>query len=93
MVLWEGFGNVIVESMYLGVPVISTDCPSGPREILDNGNLGYLVPSGDSESLAKKIIEFLNSPEEFIEKSLKAQKQSLNFLPSKIAQDYIRELF
>ena len=91
--LWEGFGNVIVESMYLGVPVISTDCPSGPREILDNGNLGYLVPSGDSESLAKKIIEFLNSPEEFIEKSLKAQKQSLNFLPSKIAQDYIRELF
>ena len=91
--LWEGFGNVIVESMYLGVPVISTDCPSGPREILNNGDLGSLVLPGDTESLAKKIIKFLNSPDEFIEKSLRAQKESSNFLPSQIAQEYIRELF
>ena len=47
--------------MYLGVPVISTDCPSGPREILNNGDLGSLVLPGDTESLAKKIIKFLDN--------------------------------
>lgn len=49
---WEGFGNVIVEALYHGVPVVSTDCPSGPSEILDGGRFGSLVPIRDPQAIA-----------------------------------------
>lgn len=49
---WEGFGNVIVEALECGVPVVSTDCPSGPAEILENGRYGKLVPVNDADALA-----------------------------------------
>jgi glycosyltransferase involved in cell wall biosynthesis len=49
---FEGFGNVIVEALGCGTPVISTNCPFGPDEILDNGRYGHLVPVGDAEAMA-----------------------------------------
>ena len=56
---WEGFGNVLVEAMAVGTPVVATDCPSGPAEILEGGKWGKLVPVGDIEKIAKAIIETL----------------------------------
>ena len=53
---WEGFGNVLVEALAAGAAVVSTDCPSGPSEILDKGRFGQLVPVGDSEALANAIL-------------------------------------
>jgi glycosyltransferase involved in cell wall biosynthesis len=57
---WEGFGNVIVEAMAVKTPVVSTDCQSGPAEILDNGKYGSLVPVGDTKAMAEAILSVLS---------------------------------
>jgi len=59
---WEGFGNVVAEALACGCPVVSTDCPSGPAEILDGGAYGPLVPVGDDAALAKAILSVLETP-------------------------------
>jgi glycosyltransferase involved in cell wall biosynthesis len=57
--IWEGLSTAIIEALALGVPVVSTDCPSSPREILDNGRFGKLVPVGDTNALADAILHTL----------------------------------
>jgi glycosyltransferase involved in cell wall biosynthesis len=58
---YEGFGNVIVEAMSLGVPVVSTDCPYGPGEIIKDRLNGLLVPVGDAERLADCMEQVLSN--------------------------------
>lgn len=59
---YEGFGNVIVEAMSVGLPVVSTDCPDGPAEILGRGKFGRLVPPRNPTELARAIERALSSP-------------------------------
>lgn len=57
---WEGLPTVLIEAMAAGTAVVSTDCPSGPREILQEGRLGALVPVGDVPRLAGAMERALN---------------------------------
>jgi len=59
---WEGSPNVLTEAMALGTPVVATDCPSGPHELLDGGRYGPLVPVGDVRALSKAMAETLDHP-------------------------------
>ncbi len=59
---WEGSPNALTEAMALGIPVVSTDCPSGPREILQDGQYGHLVKVGDVQGLAKAMSQTLEKP-------------------------------
>lgn len=60
--VWEGSPTVLTEALALGVPVVATDCPSGPREILRNGEIAPLVPMRDPAALADAILLALETP-------------------------------
>jgi len=83
---YEGFGNVLIEALAFGTPVVSTDCPSGPAEILGNGKYGKLVPVGDAEAMASAIIQTLS--EEPDTELLKDRAD--DFSADKIAQQYLQ---
>lgn len=59
---YEGLGNVLVEALAAGTRLVSTDCPSGPREILEDGRYGRLVPVGDPAAMAAAIDTALTAP-------------------------------
>jgi glycosyltransferase involved in cell wall biosynthesis len=60
--LWEGNPFVLPEALAVGTPVVATDCPSGPREVLQNGRYGHLVAVGDVKALAESILKTLQAP-------------------------------
>lgn len=59
---WEGLPTVLIEALASGAQVVATDCPSGPREILQEGRLGALVPVADAPAMAQAMLEALERP-------------------------------
>jgi glycosyltransferase involved in cell wall biosynthesis len=84
---WEGLPFVLVEAMALGVPVVSTDCESGPAEVLDHGRYGQLVPVGDSQALGDAILKVLSERPEPVDKEWLTQ-----FTLKAITQQYLNVL-
>lgn len=60
--IWEGCPFVLIEALAVGTQVVSTDCNSGPKEILDDGQYGRLVPTKDPSAMAEAMIETVNNP-------------------------------
>lgn len=83
---WEGFGNVLVEALAAGVPVVSTDCPGGPRFILEDGAHGHLVPYDDPDALADGIEHSLTYPAGTPESR---RQRAADFSAEKIAREYL----
>ena len=77
--VYEGFPNVLVESLTIGTPVISTNANAGASEILLNGKGGDLIRIGDYKNLAKKIIRHFSYPKILIKKAKIAKKNLYRF--------------
>ncbi|MCD9592238.1 glycosyltransferase family 4 protein [Streptomyces sp. 8ZJF_21] len=84
----ESFGMTIVEAMRCGLPVVSTDCPHGPAEIIDNGVDGRLVPTGDTDAIAAALLDLINDDELRQQMGQAALKDSARFDPSRVAGRY-----
>jgi glycosyltransferase involved in cell wall biosynthesis len=82
---WEGFGRVLVEAMACSTPVVSTNCPGGVAEILENGRYGPLVPVGDVDALAHAILDTITSP---ISSDI-LRRRAEDFTIEKITNQYI----
>ncbi len=84
---WEGLPTVLIEAMALGTKVVSTDCPSGPREILQGGRWGRLVPRQDAQALAQAISASLAEPQQPV-----APEAFENYSQSVVVGQYLRLL-
>ena len=84
---FEGFGNVLAEAMACGTPVVSTDCPSGPAEILEGGKWGRLVPVGDVEALAEAMLATLTET-----RHPNVARRAANFGVDQAVDGYLRVL-
>lgn len=86
--IFEGFGNVVAEALAAGTPVVSTDCDSGPAEILDNGKYGRLAPVGDAEALAAAIVQTLQEPRN--SEVLRSRSQAFSL--DRVTEQYLQVL-
>ena len=86
---YEGLPGVLIQALACGCPVVSTDCPSGPAEILENGQYGRLVPVGDPAAMAQAIISTLDVPPD---RGLLQKRASL-FSVDRAVEQYLDVLF
>lgn len=86
---WEGLPGVVIEALAVGCPVVSTDCPSGPAEILAGGTYGRLVPVGDSTALAAALSATLDAPPSRDRLQRRAQAFSID----RVMDRYVEVLF
>jgi glycosyltransferase involved in cell wall biosynthesis len=86
---WEGLPGVLIQALACGCPVVSTDCPSGPAEILQNGQYGPLIPVGDDAALARAILTTLDRPPD----PQRLRARAAEFSVSHAVDQYIELLF
>jgi len=82
---WEGLPAVLIQAMACGCPVASTECPSGPAEILEGGALGPLVPVGDAAALAAAILRLLAAPTD----RGRLRRRAEDFAVDRVAERYL----
>ncbi|MFJ8822255.1 glycosyltransferase family 4 protein [Streptomyces sp. NPDC102467] len=85
---FESFGMTIVEAMRCGLPVVATDCPHGPGEIIDNGVDGRLVEVGNVDAISAGLLELINDDALRRRMAEKALANSARFDPARIAERY-----
>ena len=88
----EPFGMILVEAMRCGLPVVSTDAPYGPAEILDDGVDGLLTPVGDHAAMAQALLELISDPDRRSDMAAAALRNSARYDPRPVAERY-EELF
>lgn len=86
--IWEAMPMILAEAMAVGIPVVSFDCPSGPREMLDGGNCGYLVEDQNIDALASTLFQVLKNPHEAKKKARRALEKVEQFRVIKIVDIY-----
>ena len=85
---FEGFGLVITEAMVCGLPVVSFDCPWGPRAIINDGEDGLLIENGNVEQLAEALVEMTQHPEKVRMMAAKAVENVQRFRIEHIAEKW-----
>ena len=88
--IFEGFGLVITEAMSCGLPVVSYDCPCGPKDIITDGTDGFLVPTDNEQMLADKICYLIENPDIRTKMGVAALKKSENYHIEKIIPMWMR---
>jgi glycosyltransferase involved in cell wall biosynthesis len=86
---YEGLPGVLIQAMASGCPVVSTDCPSGPREILEHGSYGPLVPVGNDRAMAEAIQTVLDAPPS----QERLRRRAAEFSMDRAMEQYLEVLF
>lgn len=86
---YEGFGLVLVEALITNGMVISSNCPVGPREILEDGKVGILFPVGDKEKLTEEILKILNDKEMVKNYKKEVERRIKDFSKEKIEKEIL----
>lgn len=86
--IFEGFPNALIEAMHFGIPCISTDCPTGPSELIEDGINGFLIPMNNEEVLTKKINQLISKEDLRLSFGKKGQKTVDQFKVDSVVEQW-----
>ena len=89
---FEGFPNALLEAMALGVPAISTDCKTGPKDLIKHNETGLLAKTGDPSDIAEKILQLLNNPKHAQTLAENAKKDCLNRFSKQNVKNQLKKI-